>query len=358
MPLKEFEITSTSIPTYLAGPLRILGSYAKGEYIVPLATLETPLGASVGRGAKATREEGITTIIKDTGWTRAPVLEGPSAQRLRDIIEYVTKNYQELKQAANTTTRYGKITSIEPQQTGKHLYLRITMQNADAGGHNMTTKAAQAIVDKICAEFKDIKLISISGNYCTDKKVSAVNSISGRGKKVIAETWISEKNCETILKTTPDAIHKVNTIKNLEGSIIAGSICSANAHFANILAAMYLATGQDIANIVEGSQGITQTDITKKGELYFSVTIPNIVVGTVKSKDFPEDQKTTLERLGCYGSGRPIGTNAKKLAEIIGATVLAGELNLLAVLSKDKELIDSHERIERGKTQSINISNT
>lgn len=350
---KTVEMTTTSIPTYWVGPLSILGTYARGEFVVPLATLETPLGASVGRGAKATSEHGITTLLEDIGWTRAPVLEAPSAERLRDVTTFVERNYKELQRAAHATTKYGRLTSIQPHQVGKHLYLRMTMRNADAGGHNMTTKAAQAVVDEIVAQFSDVKLISISGNYCTDKKVSAVNSIAGRGKKVIAETILSEETCAHVLKTTPDAIHRVNTIKNYEGSIIAGSICSANAHFANMIAALYLATGQDIANLVEASQGITQTDITQEGELYFSVTIPNIIVGTVKSKDFPPEQKKTLERLACYGSGKPIGSHANKLAEIIAATVLAGELNLLAVLSNDKELVTSHERIERGKTTQL-----
>jgi len=347
MPLKEFEITTTKIPTYWVGLLKVKGSYAQDDFEVPLATYEKPVAYTVERGCRATYNHGITTLLEDKGWARAPVLKGQSAQHLNEVVTYITENFNQLKQTANETTKYGQLDKIEPQIVGRHLYLRINMQNGDAAGHNMTTKAAQAIIDEIISKFPELKLIAISGNYCTDKKVSAINSITGRGKKVIAETIITDEDCRRILKTTPQAIQEINNIKNYKGSIIAGSICSANAHYANMLYAIYTATGQDGANIVEGSQGISDAEITEQGDLYFAVTIPNIIVGTVKSNNFGEDQKNNLIRIGCYGSGKPIGTNAKKLAEIITATVLAGELNLLAVLSKNKELVLSHEKIER-----------
>jgi hydroxymethylglutaryl-CoA reductase (NADPH) len=210
----------------------------------------------------------------------------------------------------------------------------------------MITKGADAILQWICKHIPDVRYLSVSGNYCTDKKVSSVNAILGRGKSVVAETLISGEICRAVLKSTPGAIAELNVKKNLLGSIVNGGVQSANAHFANMLLALYIATGQDAANIVEGSQGITYAEV--RGEdLYFSITIPNVIVGTVgHGKDRTEIQQR-LTSLGCMEKREP-GQNSRRLAEIVAATVLCGELNLLAAQTKPGELVRSHMAIERG----------
>lgn len=342
------EQLSTRVPTYFVGPLKIHGDYAHGDFMIPLATYESPIAVTVQRGAKATYSHGINTVLTDHGWSRAPVFEAPNARRSRDLEYFIKNNYPLLKKVAESTTHHGTLDKIEPITVGKNIYVRINFLNGDAGGHNMTTKAAQAIVNLLRENFPDINLVSLSGNYCTDKKVSAVNSILGRGKKVIAETIISRDTCNELLKTSPEAIQKINTDKNYLGSILAGSICSANAHYSNMLAALYLATGQDIANLVEGSQGITIATV-ENDSLYFAVTLPNIVCGSIGPGTCLPDQARNLKQLGCKGQGENVSDNAYKLAEIIAATVLAGELNLLAVLTKNGELVSAHERLERKK---------
>jgi len=214
----------------------------------------------------------------------------------------------------------------------------------------MITKAAESVLQWICNQFSDLAYLSISGNICTDKKVSSINSILGRGKEICAEVTISRELCKTLLKTTPEAIATLNTKKNLLGSIINGGVASANAHFANMLLALYLATGQDAANIVEGSQGITYAEV-QNNDLYFCVSIPNIIVGTVgNGKNLPWVLKS-LEQLGCLPDGIP-GQSSQKLAQIVAATVLCGELSLLAAQTNPGELVRTHLVIERGKKTS------
>ena len=218
----------------------------------------------------------------------------------------------------------------------------------DAAGHNMTTKAAQEICHHLEEKFPNIiKLISISSNYCTDKKPAQINIEKGRGRTVEATAIIPEYLIKEHLRTTGKEIAKLNYKKNIVGSKLAGSL-GKNAHHANIVAALFLATGQDIANVVEGSLGETKVDFSDN-ELSFSVSLPSIIVGTVGGGTDLPYAKENLELLGCYGGGNPIGSNAGKLAEIVAGCVLPAELSLLAALLNKKELITIHEIIERGK---------
>jgi hydroxymethylglutaryl-CoA reductase (NADPH) len=209
----------------------------------------------------------------------------------------------------------------------------------------MSTKASDALIEWVLGQYKDLKYISISGNYCVDKKNSAVNGILGRGKYVVADLVISKELCLEYLRSTPEKIAELNVKKNLLGSIIAGSVASANAHFANILLGIYLSTGQDAANIVEGSQGITHAEV-RAGDLYFSVTLPNIIVGTVGNGKDLDFVRQNLELIGCNNKSKG-DTSSKKLASIIAATVLCGELSLLAAQTNRGELNRSHMYYER-----------
>jgi len=203
------------------------------------------------------------------------------------------------------------------------------------------------LLEWIMIRFPNLDYVSISGNYCSDKKVSAVNGILGRGKYVVTEILIPHAVCERVLKTTADKIVQLNIKKNLIGNILSGGLRTANAHFANILLGFYLATGQDAANIIEGSQGLVYAESQPNG-LLFSVTLPNIIVGVVGSGKTFDFVRENLRQLGCLEE-REVGQNARRLAIIAGAAVLCGELSLLAAQTNPGELMRSHLKLERQK---------
>jgi len=335
-----------SIPMRIVGPVAIRGTEVNDDVYLPLASFEAPLWPSTERGARvATLSGGIKVVIINERMTRSILLEADSALLLHPILLDIQKQKDHLQSLVSKTSRFAKLLDIHSEIIGSLLYLRIELLTGDAAGHNMTTLASDHIMTWILSHYPQLRYVSISGNYCTDKKVSAVNGILGRGKHVIAEVIISRKICERYLKTTPEKIVDLNIKKNLLGSIAAGSVRTANAHFANILLGFYLATGQDAANIIEGSQGIVHAEM-RQNDLYFSVSIPNIIVGSVgngKSLAFVEEN---LRLLGCLEKREP-GVNARRLAIIAAAAVLCGELSLLAAQTKPGELMKSLIKLER-----------
>ncbi len=343
----ENMIGVVQIPLGIAGPLKIEGEYAKGEFYIPLATTEGALVASVNRGCSAiTKSGGARTFIIKDAMTRAPVFKLKNAKRAIEFVEWVEKHFEDIKKVAESTTKHGKLLSIDPWVVGRSVFLRFSYDTKDASGLNMVTIATDAAVRYIEENFEDAICISLSGNLCVDKKPAALNFILGRGKSVIAEAVIKREVCKKVLKTTPEDIVEVNYRKNLLGSALSLSH-GFNAHYANIVAALFIATGQDEAHAVDGSLGITTTELYD-GDLYISVYLPCIYVGTVGGGTRVETQRECLEILGVAGSGDPPGVNAKKLAEIVAAAVLAGELSLLAALAAG-HLARAHEKFGRGK---------
>lgn len=335
------------MPLRWVGPL--LADVGKGNELihVPLATYETPLWPSTARGAKISRLcGGITTTIFKTSMTRSVVVQAKTAVALQQYSQGLQSRFTELQRVTESTSRFARLLEVQEQLVGNLWYLRFVFETGDASGHNMATKAAGALQTWLLTEYPSLQYVSISGNVCTDKKVSAVNSLLGRGKHTTAEITIPEKICQDHLRCTPSQLQALNMKKNLIGSQISGGVCSANAHFANALLAFYLATGQDAANIVEGSQGFTYCEQTAEGDLYFAVTLPNIIVGTVGNGKHLPQISDHLDRLGCQTKA-PLGENAKRLAKIIAATVLCSELSLLAAQTHPDELIRSHMTIER-----------
>lgn len=337
---------SAAIPMKTIGPVKIISPHIEDQIKVPLVTYEAPLWASTNRGAKVSREAGgIHAVIVDERMTRSVLFEAENAAAAVKIAREVKARQAEIAKVINKTSRFTKLLNINFQIVGTLLYLRLECSTGDAAGHNMTTNAADHVMNWMLSQYKNIRYISVSGNFCVDKKVSAVNGILGRGKYVIAEINIPRAICKNILKTTPEKIVELNIKKNLLGTNIAGGVRTANAHFANILLALYLATGQDAANIIEGSQGFVYAEM-RNDELYFSVTLPNIIVGTIgagKDLNFVHDN---LEMLSCTKK-REVGENARRLAVIVAATVLCGELSLLAALTNQGELIRTHLILER-----------
>ncbi|MDR3491630.1 MAG: hydroxymethylglutaryl-CoA reductase [Gammaproteobacteria bacterium] len=337
-----------TIPMRSVGPVNIIGPEVHAEVVLPLATFETPLWPSTHRGAKTCNQAGgIKAVIIDDRMTRSVLLEAPSIIQAYEVVESLKQHKDIMQAIIKETSRYARFLDMHVQVVGCLIYLRFEFQTGDASGHNMTTLASERLVNWILIRYPELDYVSISGNYCCDKKNSAVNGILGRGKYVVTEVLIPKSVCKRFLKTTPEKIVQLNIKKNLIGNIIAGGVRTANAHFANMLLAFYLATGQDAANIVEGSQGMVHADL--RGEdLYFSVTLPNLIVGTVgngKTFDFVQEN---LKVLGCLEPREP-GQNARRLAIIAACAVLCGELSLLAAQTNPGELMKSHLQMERQK---------
>jgi hydroxymethylglutaryl-CoA reductase (NADPH) len=344
--MKKHKILEAPIPMRWVGPMKISGETVSQKIAVPLATYETPLWHSVGRGARvSTLCDGILTTVVDERMTRSILLEAADAGAALKALQSIKLRFEELAEVVSRSSRFAKLIDINSQIVGNLLYLRLEFTTGDASGHNMVTNAADQLFPWILQQYPDLSYSSISANYCSDKKATAVNGILGRGKNVIAEILISRDLCKRKLNTTPEKVVDLNIKKNLIGTMIAGGMRSANAHYANMLLAFYLATGQDAANIIEGSQGVVHAEV-RGDDLYFSCTIPNLIVGTVgngKGIDFVEQN---LEQLGCKEDRAP-GENARRLAAICAATVLCGELSLLAAQTNPGELMQAHIDLER-----------
>ncbi len=328
------------------GPINICGPVLQEKLSVPLATYETPLWHSVGRGARVScLTDGIKTTVVDERMTRSILLEANDAPAAVSALQQIMLRQDDMNQVVSQSSRFARLIDLHSQVVANLIYLRLEFTTGDASGHNMVTNAADKLIPWLLTEYPQLKYCSISGNYCSDKKATAVNGILGRGKYVISEITIPRALCERRLKTTPEKVVDLNIKKNLIGTMIAGGLRSANAHYANMLLAFYLATGQDAANIIEGSQGVVHAEV-RNGDLYFSCTLPNLIVGTVgngKGLDFVEEN---LRALGCKESREP-GENARRLAAICAATVLCGELSLLSAQTNPGELMEAHLKLER-----------
>ncbi len=344
--MAELNNNIAAVPMSTIGPVKIIGPELQDQVMVPLATYETTLWPSTNRGAKLSREAGgINAVITDERMTRSVAVQATSALMVALVAQELKFKLEEMRAVVATTSRFANLLECHPQIVGNLLFIRFEFLTGDASGHNMVTKAADQLLKWLLSTYDDLKYVSVSGNYCVDKKVSGVNSIVGRGKKVIAEITVPRELCKSILKTTPEKIVELNIKKNYVGSISAGSLMSANAHFANMLLAFYLATGQDAANIVEGSQGIVWAEM-QGDDLYFSVTVPNIIVGTTGNGKDLDFVKRNLELMGCAGAREP-GANSRRLALIAGAVILCGEISLLAAQTNFGELVKSHMDFER-----------
>ncbi|BAK54538.1 3-hydroxy-3-methylglutaryl-coenzyme A reductase [Sulfurisphaera tokodaii str. 7] len=343
----ENVIGGIQIPVGVIGPLRVNGDYAKGDFYVPLATTEGALIASVNRGAKAiTKSGGARVKIIFDGMTRAPVFKLNSIEDVADFLKWIKDNFSKIKEIAESTTSHGKLMNIEPYVLGNNVWLRFVFETGDAMGMNMVTVATEKACEFIEREFGRAVCLAVSGNMCSDKKQSQVNSLHGRGKTVVAEALIPNDVIKTVLKSDSVLIHEVNLRKNWLGGARAGTMFQFNAHFANIVTAIFIATGQDVAQVVESSSGYTWTEIRDNG-LYISVTLTSLEVGTIGGGTRLPTQREALSIMRVDGPGNPPGSNARKFAEIVASTVLAGELNLLAALA-NKELGKAHLRLGRG----------
>ncbi len=335
----ENMIGAVQIPLGFVGPLKVNGDSAIGEFLVPMATTEGALVASVNRGCSVVTEAGgVSVVIVREGMTRGPVFRVEDVRHGLEVSRWVSDHFEELKKVAEGTTKHGRLLEVKPFAAGRNLFLRFSYDTGDAMGMNMATIATEA-ASRLVERETGATLISISGNLCVDKKPSALNYILGRGRIVLADVRVPADLVKSKLHTTPEAVAEACYRKNLVGSAIALSY-GFNAHVANMLAAIFIATGQDPAQVVEGSMGMTTSEVVD-GDLYISIRLPSLEVGTVGGGTKLPCQNEALSIMGCVGAGK-----AKKFAEIVAATVLAGELSTLAAEAAG-ELASAHRSLGR-----------
>lgn len=341
----EIVVGYVPIPVGMVGPITLNGE----SVYIPMATTEGCLVASTNRGCKAISSgEGAFSMILKDGITRAPCLRMRNAREAAMLKLWCEdpKNVVALKQAFERTTSFGKLKEVSPTVSGRNVYLRLTCFSGDAMGMNMVSKGSLAVVDLLREVFPSMTLVALSGNMCTDKKAAATNWIEGRGKSVVIEATIPKSVVKSTLKTDVPTIVTTNIQKNLIGSAMAGAVGGFNAHAANNVTAVFLATGQDPAQNVESSNCITIMEETEEGDLWISCTMPSIEVGTVGGGTSLPAQAACLKAIGCKGGGETPGANAQKLAHVVAAATMAGELSLLAALAANT-LVSAHMQHNR-----------
>lgn len=351
----ELPVGYVQVPVGVVGPLLLDGL----DYIVPMATTEGCLVASTNRGCKAIYQSGgATSILLKDGMTRAPVVRFKSIKRSAELKFYVEEpnNFDTLSVIFNRTSRFAKLQGIKCALAGRNLYIRFNCSTGDAMGMNMVSKGVQNVLDHLQVVFPDMDVISISGNFCADKKAAALNWIEGRGKSVVCEAIIKEEVVTKVLKASVSSLLELNTIKNLAGSAMAGAIGGYNAHAANIISAIFIATGQDPAQNVESSQCITMMETANGKDVHISVTLPCIEVGTIGGGTQLASQAACLNLLGVKGANSELpGSNSQCLARVVAGAVLAGELSLMSALAAG-HLVKSHMKYNRSFKEILCIS--
>jgi len=333
------------VPLGLAGPLRVNGEHAQGDYYVPMATTEGTLVASYNRGMRLLSEAGgVRATVVDDRMQRAPVFVLENALAARDLAEWIDAHLPEVRAAAESTTSVGRLVEIERYHVGPMLYLRFDYTTGDAAGQNMVGRATFAACEWIQQSHPDHPHYLLSGAIDTDKKHSQINMLRTRGRRVVAETTLPADLLSRHMGVTPQQLFRARQYSQA-GGFMAGS-ASTGAHAANGLAALFIATGQDVANVAESHASMVYSQVTDAGDYYWSITLPALIVATVGGGTGLATQRECLQMLGCYGPGR-----VRAFAEICAAVVLAGEVSLSsAVLAGD--WVSSHERLGRNRAVS------
>ena len=330
------------VPIGLAGPLLVNGEHAQGEFFVPLATTEGTLVASYNRGMKLMRAAGgVTTTVLDDRMQRAPVFSFDSARDARAFRDWLDEHFDEIAAAAQSTTTSGKLVDIQKFSVSKLLYTRFNYTTGDAAGQNMTGKATFAACSWIKQNYPGELHFLLEGQFATDKKTSVVNMLHTRGKRVVAEITLPAALVEEHLHVSTERLYAARMRGQL-GAIMSVTNNNGN-HSANGITAMFIATGQDVANVAESSALYGFSELLPNGDFYASVTLPSLIVATYGGGTGLATQRECLELLGCYGAGK-----VHKLAEIVAATVLAGEFSLGAAVVAE-EWVEAHDAYGRNR---------
>jgi hydroxymethylglutaryl-CoA reductase (NADPH) len=338
----EHFIGAAQVPIGVAGPMLVNGEHAQGEFYVPLATAEGPLVASYNRGMKLLREVGgITTTVLDDRMQRAPAFVFKSAREARDFRNWLGEAFDEIKEAAEATTKSGKLIDIETYLASRIVYCRFDYTTGDAAGQNMTGKATQAACQWILDNTDTVEHYFLESSFATDKKSSQVNMLMTRGKRVVAEATIPGDMLEQVMHAKPELMYRARQVSNM-GGFMAG-VHNNGAHSANGITALFIATGQDVANVSESSAAFSFAELLPNGDYYTSVTIPALIVATYGGGTGLATQRECLELLDCYGRDK-----VYKFAEIVAATVLCGDISLGAAVVA-QEWVEAHDLLGRNR---------
>ncbi|MEO1210755.1 MAG: hydroxymethylglutaryl-CoA reductase [Cyanobacteria bacterium J06638_20] len=336
-------IGTVKVPVGIAGPLQVNGLYAQGSYYLPLATTEAALVASYSRGAQLlTAMGGCTAMLLNEGIGRAPGFAFQNLQEAGQFMMWAIAQQATFKQIAESTTGHGQMIDMRLTVEGNHVYLDFQYTTGDASGQNMVTIATEAVCDYIREQSPIQPEYSfVEANLSGDKKASAQSFLSVRGKKVTAEARLSADLIKKYLHTNPTAMENYWRMSAIGGTL-TGTI-GVQGHYANGLAALYLACGQDVACVAESAVGVTRFEVTEENELYAAVTLPNLVVGTVGGGTGLPSQQACLELMGLAGSDK-----ARAFAEVCAGLLLAGELSIIGALASG-EFTRAHQRLARGR---------
>jgi hydroxymethylglutaryl-CoA reductase (NADPH) len=330
------------VPIGVAGPLRIQGEHAQGDFLVPLATSEGTLVASYNRGMKLLNLAGGVkcTVVADA-MQRAPVFVFSNAREGRDFVRWVEAHIDRIRQEAEATSRIARLVYIDPYLANKFVFLRFNFTTGDAAGQNMVGRATFAACSWILDNYPGVERFYLESNFATDKKASHVNVMRTRGKRVTAEATIPRDVLIQHMRVEPESLVYHGGVANV-GALLSGAN-NNGLHSANGITAMFIATGQDVANVAESSAGIIYAELTPERDLYLSMTIPSLIVASYGGGTGLPTQRECLEMLGAYGKGK-----VHKLAEIVAGVVLAGEISLAAAISSS-DWVSSHEQYGRNR---------
>ena len=329
------------VPIGLAGPLRINGEHAQGDFLIPMATTEGTLVASYNRGMKLINASGgVLCTVQDEAMQRAPVFQLADARQARDFVRWIETHQGELATEAESTSRFAKLRYVDTYLNGRFAFLRFGYHTGDAAGQNMVSKATLAACNYILELFpketnSQIEHFFLESNMATDKKPSQINVLTTRGRRVTGEVRIPRALLIRELQVEPEQLVRHARIGDV-GARLAGTN-NNGLHSVNGLAALFIATGQDVACLAESSAAITYSEVLSNGDLYGSVTLPSLIVGTVGGGTGLPTQRECLELMDCFGDGK-----ANKLAEIMAGVVVAGELSLAAAISS-LDWVSSHD---------------
>ncbi len=330
------------VPIGFAGPLRVNGEHAQGDFLIPLATTEGTLVASYNRGMKVlNRSGGVTCTVQADHMQRAPVFIFDSAREARAFCGWVEAHLEEIRREAESTTRVGKLEHVETYLASRFAYLRFNFRTGDAAGQNMVGRATFQACSWILEHHGGVRRFYLESNLATDKKASAVNLMRTRGKRVTAECVVKRTVLQEVTRADPESLAYHWGVANV-GAILSGAN-NNGLHSPNALAALFIATGQDVANVAEGTAGIVYSELTPEKDLYLSITIPSLIVATHGGGTKLPTQRECLEILGCWGEGKVM-----KLAEIVAGVALAGEISLAAAISS-LEWVSAHEAYGRNR---------
>jgi hydroxymethylglutaryl-CoA reductase (NADPH) len=330
------------VPIGFAGPLRINGEHATGDFIVPMATTEGTLVASYNRGMKLMNLSGgvKVTVVADA-MQRAPVFVFKDARAGREFAAWVQENFATIKDEAEATSSVAKLFNIDHYLSNKFVYLRFNYTTGDAAGQNMVGRATFAACSWILDNYQGIERFYLESNFATDKKASQINIMRTRGKRVTAEATIPRDVLIQHMRVEPESLSYHYGVASI-GGFLSG-VNNNGLHSANGITAMFIATGQDVANVSESSAGIMYVELTPEHDLYMSLTIPSLIVATYGGGTNLPTQGECLEILGCVGRGK-----VNRLAEIVAAVALAGEISLAAAISSS-DWVSSHEKYGRNR---------